>query len=205
MNTSLHANFLTIVPVIERVARRKLHFIADHDTRADIVADVVAVCWKWFQRLAEKDRDARRFSTKLAYLAIRFVLCGRRVWGSESLRDPMSMRARLRHGLRLQQLQEHGSYDEPEWQEALHDNTQTPVPDQAAFRQDFPSWLRRLGSHKRRIVEKMLMGERTSDLSLRFGVSPGRVSQLRREFEAGWRQFHGDDESRPEATVALAA
>jgi hypothetical protein len=204
MNTSLHANFLSIVPTIERVARRKLHFIANHDTRADTVADVVAVCWKWFQRLAEKGRDARRFSTKLAYLAVRFVTCGRRVWGSESLRDPMSMRARLRHGFRLQQLEERGNYDEPEWQEALHDNMQTPVPDQAAFRQDFPRWLRRLGSHKRRVAEKMLMGERTTDLAQKFGVSQGRVSQLRREMEADWRQFHGD-ESKPEAAVAIAA
>lgn len=55
-----------------------------------------------------------------------------------------------------------GNYDDPEWQEALHDNMQTPVPDQAAFRCDFPRWLRRLGSRKRRIAEKMLLGERTT-------------------------------------------
>jgi hypothetical protein len=64
--------------------------------------------------------------------------------------------------------------------------------DQAAFRQDFPRWLRRLGSRKRRIAERMLLRERTTDLSRRFGVSQG---QLRREMEADWRQFHGEGEA----------
>ena len=202
--SQLHVNFVSIVPIIERIARHKLRYITDHDTRADVVAEVVAVCWRWFQRLAENGKDARRFSTRLAYLAVRFVTCGRRVWGSESLRDPMSMRARLRHGFRLQQLQEHGNYDDPEWQEALIDNMQTPVPDQAAFRQDFPRWLRRLGSRNRRIAERMLLRERTTDLARKFGVSEGRVSQLRRELEADWRQFHGEGDSSEQEAVAAA-
>ncbi|MGE3805252.1 MAG: hypothetical protein AB7K24_11320 [Gemmataceae bacterium] len=200
--TTLHNRFLSIVPLIERIARHKLRHIIDHDTRADAVAEVVAVCWQWFQRLAEKGKDATRFSARLAYLATRFVACGRRVWGSESLRDPLSPRARRRAGFRLQQLQEHGNYDDPTWQEALIDNTQTPVPDQAAFRQDFPRWLRRLGRRNRRVAEKMLLGERTMDLSRKFGLTQGRVSQLRREFEADWRQFHGEGAAAKQEAVA---
>ena len=35
----------------------------------------------------------------------------------------------------------------------------------------------------------MGMGERTSDLSNKFGVSPARVSQLRQEYKQDWDRF----------------
>ena len=35
-------------------------------------------------------------------------------------------------------------------------------------------------------------GERPTDVARRFGLSPGRVSQLRREFQRGWRTFCGE-------------
>ena len=40
-----------------------------------------------------------------------------------------------------------------------------------------------------------LLGERTLDVSRKYGVSPARVSQKRREFHAAWLAFHGDDVS----------
>lgn len=38
----------------------------------------------------------------------------------------------------------------------------------------------------------MLRNERTKDLSKQFQVSPGRISQMRRDSEKGWRRFCGD-------------
>jgi hypothetical protein len=35
----------------------------------------------------------------------------------------------------------------------------------------------------------MAAGYRTQELAEAFGLTPGRVSQLRREFEAAWKQF----------------
>src|SRR5208282_4950435 len=75
----------------------------------------------------------------------------------------------------------------------LHD-TRTPVPEQAAFRIDFPEWLSTLTARERRIIAEMARNERTKDLSRRFQLSPGRISQLRREFHDAWRQFVGGDD-----------
>lgn len=198
----LHAAFLSIVPTVERVARHQLRSIMNRDDRDDAVANVVALAWKWFSRLADRGKDARRFPAVLAYFACRGVKCGRRVWGSESATDAMSLRARLRRGFAVQQLEDRGNYDDPTWQEALTENRKSPIPDQASFRCDFPRWLRRLGRRNRRIVEKMLTGERTSVLSKRFGVSEGRISQLRREFETDWRQFHGEEQPLQQPVAA---
>jgi hypothetical protein len=75
------------------------------------------------------------------------------------------------------------------FEERLRDNTLTPVPEQAAFRIDFPAWLRTLTGRERRLVRAMAQNERTKDLSRQFGLSPGRISQLRRAFREGWLRF----------------
>jgi hypothetical protein len=75
---------------------------------------------------------------------------------------------------------------------ALHDNTRTPPPDQAAFRIDWPAFLETRSDRDRALIGRMALGERTLDLAGDFGMSPARVSQLRREFLTDWRQFVGD-------------
>jgi hypothetical protein len=72
---------------------------------------------------------------------------------------------------------------------ALHDNTLTPVPDQVIFRLDFPRWRRTRNERDRRLLHDLMVGERTSAVSQKYGLSPSRVSQLRREFHADWDRF----------------
>ena len=43
----------------------------------------------------------------------------------------------------------------------------------------------------RRIINALAGGDRTMAVAERFGVSPARVSQLRREYERSWQQFQG--------------
>ena len=38
----------------------------------------------------------------------------------------------------------------------------------------------------------MMAGQRTLDLSRKYGISPGRVSQVRREFHDDWQRFCGE-------------
>jgi hypothetical protein len=85
-----------------------------------------------------------------------------------------------------------GCLDETPFAEALRDNTQTPVPDAVAFRIDFPEWLAQYTERDRRMIEAMALGERTTKLARRFGVSEGRVSQKRRQFREDWERFCGE-------------
>jgi hypothetical protein len=39
----------------------------------------------------------------------------------------------------------------------------------------------------------MMQGDRTQELSRSFGISPARVSQLRREFHDDWQRFLDDN------------
>ena len=121
-----------------------------------------------------------------------------------SFNDVLSPLAQARHGFRVEHLppstrspHEH-LYAEPRGQalldafeERLRDNTQTPVADQAAFRIDFPLWRCTRSERDRRVIDALMAGGRTRDVSQKFGLSPGRVSQLRRDFLEDWRRFIG--------------
>jgi hypothetical protein len=201
----LHAAFLTILPRIELHARVYFQGIRCPQRKDDAVAETVAVSWRWFVRLVERGKDPLAFPVALASYAARAVKCGRRLCGQESGGDALSSLAQQRHRFRAEPLPHstasrheeryshvYGQRQRDAFEERLRDNTQTPVPEQVVFRIDFPEWLTTLSSRERRLVREMADGERTLDLSKRFGLSPARISQLRRELHNDWRRFLGD-------------
>jgi hypothetical protein len=72
----LHAQFLTLVlPRIQTHAAvvfrgRKA------DEKTELLADAIALAWKWFVRLVQRDKDPRAFPTAIATLVCRAVKCG---------------------------------------------------------------------------------------------------------------------------------
>jgi hypothetical protein len=189
---TLHAGFLSILPRIERHALIYFRAIKCPHKQDDCVAETVAVAWKWFRRLAERGKDARRFPSTLASLAARHVKNGRRLCGQEKSKDPLSPLAQTRHGFVAGKLPDFETLSNNPLQEALQDNTRSPVDEQVCFRLDFPCWLVRLGDRRRRIAQDMALGHRTQDLARSYGLTQGRISQLRREFQRDWALFCAD-------------
>ena len=95
----------------------------------------------------------------------------------------------------------HGRHALDAFEERLRDNAVTPPPDAAAFRIDFPDWLRTRTERDRRLIEDLIRDERTLDLARKHGLSPSRVSQLRREFMEDWRHFCGEEPLSGESRV----
>ena len=185
----LHAHFLSILPRIELHGRVYFRHLRCPHKKEDLIAEMVALCWKWFVRLAERGRDATRFPSALATYAAKAVRSGRRLTGMERAKDVLSPLAQQRRGFAVGKLPACSTLNGSPLEEALRDNTRSPVDEQVAFRLDFPAWLRTLARRDRRLVEGMALGHRTLDLALRFRLSAGRVSQLRREFKRGWERF----------------
>jgi hypothetical protein len=186
----LHTQFLVILPRIEqhgRVRFRHLH----RPAQEEVIAEMVALCWLWFSRLAERGRDATRFPSALATYAARAVNSGRRLCGQDPARDALSASAQLRHRFVVTTLPDNPLAGTPAG-EALRDNTKSDVPTQVAFRLDFPAWRRSYSARDRRLLDDLMVGERTSDVAQKYGVSRARVSQLRRQFHDDWQQFNRD-------------
>ena len=186
---ALHSRFLEILPTIERHARIAFRNIRCPDRREDRVADAVSICWKWFLRLEERGKDVGQFVTTFGALAARAVRCGRRLCGQEKAQDAMSGVAQQRHSFVVGKLPDHSTLMETPLAEALIDNNRTEVPEQVCFRIDFPAWLSNLSDRDRRVIVDMAMGERTIHLARKYGISEGRISQLRRQFHDGWERF----------------
>jgi hypothetical protein len=201
----LHRQFLALLPRIELHGRIFFRHLRCEQTRQDAIAEMVALAWIWFRRLVRRGKDPFTFPIALATFAARAVRSGRRLCGGEPPKDVLSPIARCRHGFRVEPLplstranhetlyaDPHGQELQDAFEERLRDNTITPPDEQAAFRIDFPAWLGTRTERDRRIIHAMALSERTYELSRAFGVTPGRISQLRREFHADWQRFTAD-------------
>ena len=188
---SLQLAFLTILPRLELHGRISFRTRNWHDQQ-EAVAEMVALCWKWFVRLAHQGKDATRFPSVLATFAARAVHGGRRLAGSCKAKDALSPVAQRRHGFAVGRLPDFSTLNGNPLFDALHDNTRSPVPEQVAFRFDFPAWLASLGARDRGIAQDMAQGHRTGELADAYGLSPARVSQLRRQFYMDWQSFCGE-------------
>jgi hypothetical protein len=195
MNEQLNGTvvFLVIFPQIERHALFAFRGVKDPGRFDDCVQETLAICWLWCCRLWEKGKDAREFPTTLAGYATRQVRSGRRFAGGKlGLKDALNPVAHATQGFTTQSLPEHQSTAAPApWMEQLVDQPGSRVAELAAFRIDFPEWLATLSGRNRGIAEDMAVGDTTQEVSGRYQVSPGRVSQLRREFRDDWLAFTG--------------
>jgi hypothetical protein len=144
--------------------------------------------------LVERGRQHVAFPTKLANFAVRQIKDGRRVGKRVASRDVYDEHGRIKHGHQIRHL---GTPHEQcgGWKEQLTENCRTPIPDQVAFRIDFPDWLHTLSTRDCRVVHELASGERTGTVARKFGVSAGRVSQMRRQLKESWEQFVGDDDT----------
>lgn len=186
---SLHAGFLSLLPRIETHARMAFRHLRCPHRQEDAVAETIAITWRWYVRATQRGKDVSQFVAAFAGFAARHVRSGRKLCGQKITKDVLSQQAQARRGFTVSPFPEGTSLNRSVLQEALHDNTQTPVPDQVAFRLDFPAWRRTRCQRDRRLIDALMAGERTLDVAARYGLSPGRVSQLRRELHDDWQRF----------------
>jgi hypothetical protein len=185
-----HAGFLAMLPVIHAYARGAFAHL-NPEARQDMIAEVVANALVAYARLYQQGRVALAYPTVLARYGVAQVRDGRRVGAKLNIRDPLSRYCQKRKGVVVERLDRFDE-EENQWQEAIVEDPHTPVFEQVQFRCDFPAWLGTLRRRDRRIAETLALGHRTQDVARRFQVSEGRVSQLRRELAASWKEFTGE-------------
>ena len=181
-STTFTPRFWPPCPRILKAAH--FHRIPCPDSREDCVYETVALCWLWYVRLIRKGRNPGTFMTALARYGVTAVISGRRACGQEKVTDVLSHRCQCRQQFAVSTLPDEDIPEETSIDEALRDNTQTPVLDQVQFRCDFPAWKQRLPFRKRHLVDMLALGHGTKDLAVEFGLSEGRISQLRKKFHA---------------------
>jgi hypothetical protein len=199
----LQTRFLAVLPRIETHARIYFRHLKCPHQREEAVAECLALAWVWFIRLVRRGKNPEAFITVLADFAARAVSSGRGLCGQEKVNEVLSPVAQRRHGFTVQRLHPCGSPPGSPWDDAVRDNTQTPVPSQVIFRVEFPIWRSRRNKRDQRIIDRLMRGEQTGVVAQAFDLSPGRVAQLRRQFHADWLRFGAAPGEEPSHTALL--
>jgi hypothetical protein len=169
----MQQRFTAMLPTIRKVARARFRAYRDAE---DKIAEAEALAWKGY--LACLRNGNRRFTAgTLANYACRQVRDGRRVARFKS-RSVHGRPAREK-GARRVTLRD------------FIDPRQDPGTI-VRFKLDVPAWLATLPKALKRTVDAILSagpGDRDMDVAARLGVSPGRLSQRRRELLRSWDEF----------------
>jgi hypothetical protein len=185
------AGFLNVLPAVQTHAQIQFRRLPA-EKREQAIQEAIASACVSYQLLAAQGKLHVARPGTLAMYAVNFVRNGRHIGGSQdAAKDAMSPAAQRRHHFKT------ASYDRferevGEWRQVAIEDRKTPIPDLAAFRIDFATWLKTITRRDRRIILTLAGGERTSAAANRFGISPARVSQLRRKYEQLWRAFQGE-------------
>lgn len=187
--TTLQNEFLSVLPRIELHARISFRDVRCPARKDDLIQETVAIAWESFQRTSQQGKDPTTFVSAIARYAVLHVRNHRNLCGTEKSKDAMSKLGQHRSGFTTLSLSGGCEMDHFNWEDALRDNSQTPIPEQVVFRVDFPRWLSSMQDREQQLVGQFLLGESNHVLAQRFGISRGRISQLRRELYESWQQF----------------
>jgi hypothetical protein len=182
-----HQGFLAMLPAIATHARIAFGNLGP-EARQEAVQEAVCNAMVAYVALAQRGKVALAYPSVLARFAVAQTRGHRKVGGHLNCKDISSKYCQAHKGVVVERL---GRFDgeEGQWVEAVVEDHHTPVPEQVAFRCDFPAWLNTLSRRNRRIAQALAVGHNTGEIARRFKVSAGRISQLRRELHQSWNEF----------------
>jgi RNA polymerase sigma factor (sigma-70 family) len=182
--------FMQLVPRIRRYAEMRFRGLSG-DAHDDMVQETIARALVDFLRLRERNKESMAYATPLARFAVAHVQHGRRVGNRLNARDVSSEYCQRRQGILRHSLDSDDGCDKT-WHEALLESKHSSPAEVATARIDVARWLATLPKRSRKLAECLAVGNTTASTARSFGVSPGRVSQLRRELCEAWYAFQGE-------------
>ena len=196
-----HVGFLVMMPAIAKYARRAIHHL-DAEARDEATQEILVSAMLAYCRLFQRGKVDLAYPSVLARFAIAQFRAGRRVGEKMNCREVLSPYARRMKDIRVESLHRSDRGGEP-WREVLVEDKLAGPAETAAARIDVAEWFASMKQHDRKIAEALSQGSTTKDVAKRFHVSPGRISQKRREFLESWQSFQGVLET-PEKQELLA-
>jgi hypothetical protein len=205
---SVQAHFLTLLPRLQNHGQIYFRHLPCTDQKQDAIQEMVALAWKWFLRLHQRGKDVDCFPMVFICLVAKAVRSGRKLCRQAKAKDVLNPATQRRHGFTVSSLSTstrrsfadiytlvHGQQEIDAYEERLRDNTVTPPPDAAAFRLDFPPFLADLSARDRQLAMFLALGHSAKKAADTFGLSAGRVTQLRQQWCQEWQRGQGEEDA----------
>jgi hypothetical protein len=181
--------FMQLLPAIVRTARYSLRHLRG-EALQDALQEVIANAFVAFVALVRRGKMDLAYGSVLGRLAAAQFRDGRRVGNSLCCHEVLSPYAQRLKNFNVESLDRREKDDEDAWREVLvEDKTAGPF-DIVRTKLDMDAWLHSLPSRDRKVAQFLSLGNRTSDAARKFGVSEGRISQMRRSLEKSWTDFN---------------
>ncbi|HEV3025585.1 MAG TPA: hypothetical protein VGX76_24100 [Pirellulales bacterium] len=181
--------FLALLPAIYDQVRYAFRGLRP-DALQEAIQETLASAAVAYARLHDQGRADIAYATPLAKFAVRQFRAGRRVGGRLDRNDVLSRHAQRHHKLLVERLDRRDPSGA--WKEILVEDRRSTPAETAAARLDFGDWLARLCGRDRGIVAALATGETGRETARMFGLTAGRISQLRTELRRNWKQFQGE-------------
>jgi hypothetical protein len=179
--TSWQTRFVSMLPEIQQRLRHAFRQL-DAEAREDSIEEAIVHSLLSYSRLYERGRAESASPSSLAWYATLQVKRGRPAGSRMNGKEPLSRYAQLGNGIRIEQTQGN-------WIEAMVEDKRAPVADQVAAKLDVSAWFATLTGRMKEIAKDLACGFTTSEVAVKYGVTAGRISQLRRTLEASWAAY----------------
>jgi hypothetical protein len=176
--------FLQMLPEIKKWLRLAFSHLAP-EAREDAAAEALAHCLLAYVRLHERGKADNATASSLAWYSSRQIRRGRPAVGRMNSKDPLSRYAQVGSRNRLER-------KSGEWIDKLAEDKRASVADLVAAKLDVRAWFTTLTKRMKEIAKDLACGCSTSEVAMKYGVTAGRISQLRRTFEESWESFQGE-------------
>jgi hypothetical protein len=141
-----------------------------------------------FRRLVELDKVDIAYPTVLARYAVARYKVGRRVGSPLNCHDVLSPYARHKNRIRVGHLWQHACC-QGGWNEILVEDKNAGPAEVASYRIDFAAWFAGLTPRQRTISNLLVAGETATSIAKQYGVTRGRISQIRKQLRESWEEF----------------
>jgi hypothetical protein len=176
--------FVAMLPTIEEKLRLAFCRL-EPEAREDAIEEGVIHALLAYLRLHDQGRADVATPSSLAWYSSRHVKRGRPAGGRMNGKEPLSRYGQISNDIEVES--QCGN-----WINAMVEDKRSPVVDQVAARLDFGAWFASLTKRMREIAKDLAFGCSTSEVANKYGVTAGRISQLRRKLEESWAEF-GDE------------
>ena len=185
------SNFMSIMPAVQThasVCFRKLNPTDQEEATAEAIA---RACVTYANLVRQKKLD-RVYAGNIATFAVKAVNSGRRVGGHQNRKDVLSPTAQKTKNITMASLSPWSTPDNT-WRDLLLESKRVSPADQACFNVDFHEWLKSWPERHRQIIAALAAGHRGKAVARMFGVTEGRVCQIRARYRRSWEQMQGMD------------
>ena len=168
--TQVQTVFANRLPKLQKMAKISFRHLPP-EAKDESITNAVGMAWKGFHSLAQKGREQEPgILDSCMRFSIRQTRAGRTPQGCPRKKDVLA--PRWVGPTRMADFDLDGLIAR-----------NTPVPAAVSFRLDVPEFLATLTDRQRRMAADLASGMTTTEAAQKYDLSPGRISQFRREFK----------------------